>query len=103
LNVAPTESLSVVREKLISDATIAEVVFAGDCYRGGLYVEGLQGTDFAPHPLLIRAADGAHVVFDGVVFDGARPVEGFLPHEELATLPDVVDILSDKLDAGVNC
>ena len=78
LSVTPTESLSVVREKLIADATITEVIFAEGVYRGGLYVDGPEGTNFAQHPLLIRAAEGAHVVFDG-----ARPVEGSLPHEEL--------------------
>ena len=34
LSVTPTESLSVVREKLAADATITEVVFAEGCYRG---------------------------------------------------------------------
>ena len=78
LHITPTESLSVVREKLTADATITEVVFAEGSYRGGLFVEGPEGTDFAQHPLLIRAAEGANVVFDG-----ARPVEEFPPHEEL--------------------
>ncbi len=34
--------------------------------------------DFSQHPLIIRAAEGAQVVFDG-----SRPVERFQPHEEL--------------------
>jgi hypothetical protein len=78
LSVKPTESLSAVREKLAADASITEAIFAEGVYFGGLSVEGPKGTDFAQHPLLIRAADGAHVVFDG-----ARPVENFRPHEEL--------------------
>jgi len=81
LNVTPTESLSVVREKLAADATITEVVFAEGCYFEGLFVEGRAGTDFAQHRLLIRAAEGAHVVLDG-----ARPVADFRPHEELPSV-----------------
>ena len=65
LAVKPTEPLSVVSEKLETDATITEVVFEGGVYFGSLYVSGPKGTDFAQHPLLIRAAEGAEVVFDG--------------------------------------
>ena len=61
-----------------ADATISEVVFSEGVYHGGLTIEGPKGTDFAQHPLLIRAAEGAHVVFDG-----AQPVEKAKPHEEL--------------------
>jgi hypothetical protein len=78
VSVKPTDSLFAVREKLATDASITEVVFAKGVYFGGLSIEGPRGTDFAQHPLLIRAADGAQVVFDG-----ARPVEKFGPHEEL--------------------
>jgi len=76
LNVAPTESLPAVREKLNADATITEVVFAEGSYRGELTVEGPADTDFAQYPLLIRAAEGAHVVFDGAqVVENCRPDE----------------------------
>jgi len=77
LTVKPTEPLSAVHEKLAADARITEVVFARGIYSGGLSVEGPKGTDFAKFPLVIRAAEGAEVVFDG-----ARPVEKFRPHEE---------------------
>ena len=78
LQVQPTDSLSTVWEQLTTDASISEVVFAEGVYYGGLTIEGPRGTDFAQHPLLIRAADGAHVVFDG-----AKRVERAKPHEEL--------------------
>jgi hypothetical protein len=78
LTVKPTEQLSAVRERLAADARITEVVFEKGVYCGGLSVDGAKGTDFAKHPLLVRAAEGAEVVFDG-----ARPVEKFRPHEEL--------------------
>ena len=78
INVKPAESLSAVREKLAADANITEVAFEKGTYFGGLSVEGPKGTDFAQHLLLIRAAEGAEVVFDG-----SRPVEKFQPHEEL--------------------
>lgn len=78
LSVRPTEPLSALSEKLAADASITEVVFAEGVYSGGLSIRGLRGTDFAQHPLLIRAADGAHVVFDG-----AKRVERAKPHEEL--------------------
>src|SRR5687767_3873324 len=67
----PTESLSVLSEKLAADAGIAEVILEEGVYFGSLRIKGPKG------PLLIRAADGAKVVFDG-----ARAVEGFQPHEE---------------------
>ncbi len=78
LDVNPTEPLSAVRDKLAVDPSIAEVVFAKGVYFGALTVEGPKVADFAKHPLLIRAADGVEVVFDG-----ARPVEKSQPHEEL--------------------
>jgi len=78
VSVKPTEPLSAVREKLAADASITEVVLAEGVYFGALSVEGPKGTDFSRHPLLIRAADGAQVVFDG-----ARPVEKIRPHEDL--------------------
>jgi len=78
ISVTPTDSLSAVREKLAADATITEVVFEKGVHFGGLFIEGPTDTDFAQHPLLIRAAEGAEVIFDG-----ARPVERFQPHEDL--------------------
>src|SRR5687768_13053912 len=65
LQVKPGESLSAVREKLATDAGITEVVLEGGVYRGSLFVSGPKGTDFSERPLLIRAADGASVLFDG--------------------------------------
>jgi hypothetical protein len=71
-------SFATLREKLADDPDIAEIVLEGGTYTGGLYVEGPAGTDFAKHPLLIRAADGAEVIFDG-----SNPVEKHQPHEKL--------------------
>ena len=78
VSVKPTEPLSALYEKLASDASVTEAVLAEGVYHGGLYVVGPKGTDFKKRPLLIRAAEGANVVFDG-----ARPVEKFRPHEKL--------------------
>ena len=78
VNVKSTDSLGSLRERLANDADIREVIFEEGVYLGGLYVEGPKGTDFAKHPLLIRAAEGAEVVFDG-----ARPVDRFQAYEKL--------------------
>ena len=77
LHFNPTQSLSALREKLAANTNIAEVIFEAGVYRGSLHVSGPKGAALAP--LLIRAADGARVVFEG-----ARAVEGFQPHEKLA-------------------
>lgn len=78
LEVSPRDSLSALRETLAANPAIREVVFAGGTYSGGLYVEGKKGTDFSSHPLLLRAAEGAEVVFDG-----SRPVDRYQKDEEL--------------------
>ena len=54
------------------------MIFEEGIYSGGLHVSGPKGTDFSQRPLVIRAAEGARVLFDG-----ARVVEQFQPHEEL--------------------
>ena len=77
LNVAPA-SLSSVPDKLSSDASITEVIFAEGVYPGSLIIRGPKGIDFAQRPLLIRAAHGA-----SVLFEGSKAVEKFQPHEEL--------------------
>ena len=78
LHVKPTESLSNLRERLANDTSITEVIFEKGVYSGGLHVSGPKATDFSQRSLVIRAADGAKVVFDG-----ARVVEQFQPHEKL--------------------
>src|SRR5687767_7305926 len=75
LNVTP-ESFSSVGGKLASDTSITEVVFAKGVYSGGLIISGPKDVDL--RPLLVRAADGA-----SVLFDGSKAVEKFQPHEEL--------------------
>src|SRR5688572_11460003 len=77
LNVTP-QSFSSLGEKLGRDANINEVVFSHGVYSGGLIVSGPKDGDFAGRPLLIRAADGANVLFDG-----SKAVDKFQPHEEL--------------------
>lgn len=90
VRIQPTESLSAVGEKLAADASITELIFEAGVYFGGLTVDGPKGTDFAQHPLLIRAADGA-----AVIFDGAKHVENFQAYENL---PGVFQI--DYADGG---
>ena len=75
LDVTP-ESLSSLGDKLAADTSITEVVFAKGVYSGGLIISGPRDVDL--RPLLVRAADGA-----SVLFDGSRAVEKFQPHEEL--------------------
>ena len=43
LEVQPTDSLSVVWQKLTADASISEVVFAEGVYHGGLTIAGMAG------------------------------------------------------------
>lgn len=66
MHVKPTESLSTVREKLENDARITEVVFEEGIYAGSLYVNKPRTSgdaDLSQYPLLIRAAQGASVLF----------------------------------------
>src|SRR5687767_10018696 len=76
LVVRPATDLAGVREKLANDPGVTEVVFEGGTYEGGLRVEGGKGADDPLPPLLIRAADGAKVIFEG-----SAPLDAFEPHE----------------------
>ncbi len=80
LQVSPADSLAKVSERLAADPAIREVVLAAGTYRDGLIVPppgGKPAADPAAHPLLIRPAEGARVVFDGAAAVGrARPVNG---------------------------
>src|SRR5688572_7465259 len=78
LVVRPGTDLAGVGAKLANDPGITEVVFEGGTYEGGLRVEGGKGADDSRPPLLIRAADGARVVFEG-----SAPLDTFQPHESL--------------------
>jgi nitrous oxidase accessory protein NosD len=77
LLVAPSDSLAKVSQQLADDAELREVVLAAGTYRESLVVPPLRGipeSDSARHPLLIRPAEGARVVFDGAISLGrARP------------------------------
>jgi hypothetical protein len=80
MHVKPTESLSTVREKLENDARITEVVFEEGIYAGSLYVSKPRTSgdaDLSQYPLLIRAAQGA-----SVLFEGAKPIEKVQRHEK---------------------
>ena len=80
MHVKPTESLSTVREKLENDPRITEVVFEEGIYAGSLYVSKprISGdADLSQYPLLIRAAQGA-----SVLFEGAKPMEKVQRHEK---------------------
>src|SRR5262245_58792304 len=79
LHVKPSEALSRLGEKLIIDASITEVIFEEGIYSGGLHVREPKAIDFSQRPLVIRAAKGA-----AVLFDGARSADQFQPHAELA-------------------
>ena len=68
LRVRPADPLARVSERLAHDPSIREVVLEAGTYPGGWSIPPLAGTeDAAAHPLLIRPADGARVVFDGAV------------------------------------
>jgi len=70
LTISPADSLASVSERLARDPSIREVVLDSGTYAGGWTIPPLAGVDDpAAHPLLIRAAEGARVVFDG-----ARPL-----------------------------
>lgn len=71
LTVKPGDSLAQVGQRLAKDATIREVVLQAGTYPGEWVIPPLEKAqtkdqeDAAAHPLLIRAADGAEVLFDG--------------------------------------
>jgi len=72
----PGVSLSALRNRLRDEPGIREVVFEAGTYRGGLAIKASKGQG-APEHLLLRAEDGAEVVFDGSApVKGAQPVEG---------------------------
>src|SRR5688572_550656 len=79
LVVRPGTPLGSLREKVSGNPGLKEVVFEAGVYRGGLYVDSPKEADASRRPLLIRAADGAKVTFEG-----AAPVEDFQPHENVA-------------------
>lgn len=65
---------------LAADPDVQEVVFAAGTYHSSVNIPPLKDVDPVKHPLLLRAEDGAEVVFDGsdpsAPLDAARPVEG---------------------------
>ena len=78
LRIDPTDSLGQLRERLATDTSIREVIFEEGVYRGSLHIRSPEDVEFSAHPLLLRAADGARVVFDG-----SRQVQGFDAHPDL--------------------
>ena len=79
LRVTPNDA-GGLEAKLQADPTVREVVFEGGTYHCGISLAPLKGVDPAAHPLLLRPAEGAEVVFDGadrsMPLDRAQPVEG---------------------------
>lgn len=65
LHVSPDDALDEIGARLAADPSISEVVLAAGVYREGLLIRPLDDVEPAAHPLLIRPADGARVVFDG--------------------------------------
>jgi parallel beta-helix repeat protein len=65
LTVTPGDSLAQIGQRLAQDASIREVVLQAGTYPGDWTIPRLEKEDATPHPLLIRAADGAEVIFDG--------------------------------------
>ncbi|HET8945447.1 MAG TPA: right-handed parallel beta-helix repeat-containing protein [Candidatus Polarisedimenticolia bacterium] len=65
LTVKPGDSLAQIGQRLAQDAAIREVVLQAGTYDGEWVIPRLEKEDAAAHPLLIRAADGANVLFDG--------------------------------------
>jgi len=71
LTVKPGDSLGLIGQRLARDASIREVVLQAGTYPGDWTIPRLDRADkegkegAASHPLLIRAADGADVLFDG--------------------------------------
>jgi hypothetical protein len=78
VQVKPADSLDKLRERLARETSIREVIFEEGVYHGHLHLSGPKGADFSKQPLLLRAAEGATVVFDG-----SRRVEGFKAHPDL--------------------
>jgi hypothetical protein len=60
----PIQTLGRVESRLMEMPLVTEVVFHKGVYRGGLNIRPLEGADPA-RALLIRAAEGEEVIFDG--------------------------------------
>jgi hypothetical protein len=78
LHITPADSLEELRDRLARDAQVVEVVFEEGIYLGSLRVSGPPESNFSENPLLLRAAAGARVAFDG-----SRRVENYELHPEL--------------------
>ena len=65
LYVTPEDDMREIGARLTADPSITEVVLAGGVYRMGLVIRPIEGVEPASHPLIIRPADDARVIFDG--------------------------------------
>ena len=79
IHVKPTESLSALREKLANDASITEVDLRGRRVLRRFARQRTEGRGL----LATSVADPRGRRGASVVFDGAKPVEKFQPHEKL--------------------
>lgn len=59
------QTFGTMRETLASNGDIREVILEAGVYHAGTSLGIPKDMDPAKHPLLIRAADGAEVIFDG--------------------------------------
>ena len=102
IRVKSTEPLSGLREKLATDASITEVIFDAGAYRGSLIVDEPRSADFSKQPLVIRAANGASVLFDARCERELRAIieRRYRDRLELADIADpaVVDEAFTALD-----
>lgn len=79
LRVTPNDA-GGLDARLRADPAVREVVFAAGLYNCGISLAPPKGVDSAQHPLLLRAEEGAEVIFDGadrsLPLEKAQPVEG---------------------------
>jgi hypothetical protein len=78
LHINPTDSFGGLGERLAREPGIREVIFGEGVYHGHLHVSGPGDADFSERALVLRAADGARVVFDG-----SQRLHDFEPHPDL--------------------
>ena len=73
----PIRSLGYLRDRLNRAPPVSEVVFRRGVYRNSLPLMNWKGLDPAESPLLIRAAEGEEVIFDGGgSLSAAKPIAG---------------------------
>jgi len=77
LHVNDSHTLRLAKDALRSGKDVSEIIIAEGTYFGSFSVHRPKDVDYSKRPLLIRAADGAKVVFEGSV-----AMDEWTPHDQ---------------------